>query len=65
MAVPLVHGFPVVEADSNILIGLVTREALMILLKNKCWMDKDKNNNIIYDSLYDPKGIINLTKEKS
>lgn len=36
----IVHGFPIVD-DDNKLIGLITREVLMVLLKKECWMEKD------------------------
>lgn len=39
------HGFPVVDEDKN-LIGLITREALMVLLGAKCWIEEDANSKI-------------------
>lgn len=40
---PKVHGFPIVDKD-NKLIGLVTRESLMVLLKKECWLERDINS---------------------
>ncbi len=43
LGIPIVHGFPVVEEGDQV-IGLVTRESLMVLLGNKCWIERDENS---------------------
>ena len=43
MGIPLVHGFPILEEDGKV-IGLISREALMILLDNKVWIERDENS---------------------
>lgn len=42
MGLPIIHGFPIIDED-NYVMGLVSREALMVLVGNKCWVERDDN----------------------
>ena len=44
LQVPIVHGFPIVENEDYVE-GLISREAIMILLDNKCWITRDENSD--------------------
>ncbi len=43
MQLPIVHGFPVVDENKQLL-GLVSREALMVVIGSKCWIEVDANS---------------------
>jgi hypothetical protein len=43
MSVPTVHGFPIVD-ENKCLIGLISREALMVLVGSKAWIERDFNS---------------------
>ena len=53
---PKVHGFPIVDKD-NKLVGLVTRESLMVLLKKQCWIERDLNSQIALAELQEGKNL--------
>jgi hypothetical protein len=58
---PKVHGFPIVDKD-NKLIGLVTRESLMVLLAKECWLERDINSQICMAELHSGQDLANYKK---
>jgi hypothetical protein len=45
MGLPIVHTFPIVDAHERLL-GVISRESLMILVGNKIWIERDLNSKI-------------------
>ena len=43
MQMPIVHGFPIIDENKQ-LIGLISRESLMVLVGNKAWIERDVNS---------------------
>ena len=46
---PMIHGFPIVE-DQDYVVGLISRESLMILVSFKVWVERDENSNFKNES---------------
>lgn len=45
MGIPFVHTFPIVDSDDKLL-GVISRESLMVLVGNKIWLERDLNSKI-------------------
>jgi len=43
MSFPIVHGFPIVDEREKLL-GLVSREALIVVIGRCCWIENDINS---------------------
>jgi CBS-domain-containing membrane protein len=45
MGLPVVHTFPIVNDDEKLL-GVISRESLMVLVGNKVWVERDLNSKV-------------------
>ena len=43
MSFPIIHGFPIVD-DREKLLGLISREALIVVVGRTCWIENDINS---------------------
>lgn len=59
MQIPIIHSFPIVDQNKT-LIGLISRESLMVLVGNKVWIERDLNSKYEEPTLKYHKSMANL-----
>lgn len=65
LGVPYVHSFPIINAEEK-LIGIVSREILMVLVGGKVWIERDANSKLDLEAIQtvQNKATVNMQKEQ-
>ena len=64
MGLPIVHTFPIIDKDEKLL-GVISREALMVIVGSKVWIERDLNSKIdILDLKRDLEKRVSINNER-